>query len=136
PWPQTVDGVAITLSSGTPAANDEFLIQPTRYAAQDIGVAISEPALIAAAAPITTAAATTNTGAGVISAGSVDASYIGSPLASPLTLTFDATTSTFSGFPATQAVTVTSGGTSTTYPAGSPVPYTAGATIAFGGITV
>ena len=133
--PQTVDGIQIALTAGTPAAGDSFLIQPTRFAAGNVAVAISDPSKIAAAAPIRTAATAANSGTGQVSPGSVDASYLASPLAGPLTLTYDSTTATLSGFPATQAVTVTVGATSTTYPAGAPVPYTAGATIAFGGIT-
>ena len=132
--PQTVDGLRIALSAGAPATGDSFLIQPTRYAAGDLGMAVSDPAKIAAAAPIRTDATAANTGTGRISPGSVDASYLATPLAVPLTLTYNTTTGTLSGFPATQAVTVTVGTTSTTYPASTPVPYTAGATIAFGGI--
>jgi flagellar hook-associated protein 1 FlgK len=132
--PQTVDGLRIALSAGAPATGDSFLIQPTRYAAGDLGMAVSDPAKIAAAAPIRTDATAANTGTGRISPGSVDASYVATPLAVPLTLTYNTTTGTLSGFPATQAVTVTVGTTSTTYPASTPVPYTAGATIAFGGI--
>jgi flagellar hook-associated protein 1 FlgK len=56
-------------------------------------------------------------------------------LGSPLTLTFAASTNTLSGFPPTQPVSVTVGTTTTVYPAGSPIPYTAGATISFGGIS-
>jgi flagellar hook-associated protein 1 FlgK len=133
--PQTVDGVQLSLATGAPAAGDSFLIQPTRFAAGDIGVAISDPAKIAAAGPISTSAATSNSGTGQMSPGSVDASYLASPLSAPITLTYSSAGGTLSGFPATQAVTVTVGTSSTTYPAGTPVPYSSGATIAFGGIT-
>jgi flagellar hook-associated protein 1 len=133
--PQTVDGIAIALSAGAPAAGDSFLIQPTRFAAANIGVATTDPSKVAAAAPIRTSATQANAGTGQITSGSIDASYLAAPLAGPLTLTYDSVTATFSGFPPTQAVTVTVGTTSTTYPAGAPVPYTAGATIAFGGIS-
>lgn len=134
--PQTVDGVAISLASGTPAAGDSFLIQPTRFAAGDIDVAIDDPNKIAAGAPISTNAPVANTGTGKISAGSVGSTYPASPLAAPVTLTYNSTTGKFSGFPATQAVTVTVGASSTTYVAGAPVPYTAGSTISFGGISL
>ena len=133
--PQTVDGVTISLASGAAAAGDSFLIQPTRYAARDIDVALDDPALIAAATPIRTSATIVNAGTGTITAGAIDASYWASPLASPLTLTYSATTGMLSGFPPTQPVSVTVGTTTTVYPAGSPVPYTSGATIAFGGIS-
>src|SRR5581483_6782896 len=133
--PQTVDGVKIDITSGTPAAGDTFQIQPTRNAAANISVAISDPAGIAAAAPIRTSASASNTGQAQISAGSVDSSYASSVLSSPVTLTYSSAGGTLSGFPPTQPVTVTAGSSVTTYPAGSPVPYTAGATIAFGGIS-
>jgi len=133
--PQTVDGLTIAVGSGTPAAGDSFAIQPARHAAADIAVALTDVRTIAAAAPIRTSQSLSNTGTGAISAGSVDANYLGTPLAAPVTLTYNSATATFSGFPATP-VTVTSGGTATTYAAGTPVPYTAGATLTFGGISV
>ena len=133
--PQTVDGLTIAVGSGTPAAGDGFAIQPARHAAADIAVALTDVRTIAAAAPIRTSQSLSNTGTGAISAGSVDANYLGTPLAAPVALTYNSGTATFSGFPATP-VTVTSGGTATTYAAGTPVPYTAGAALTFGGISV
>lgn len=53
----------------------------------------------------------------------------------PSTLTFNALSKTLSGFPASANVTITNGSTSTTYPAGSAVPYTEGATISYEGIS-
>jgi flagellar hook-associated protein 1 FlgK len=47
--PQTVDGVALNLASGVPAAGDNFLIRPTASGASGFGVAITDPAKIAAA---------------------------------------------------------------------------------------
>ncbi len=111
----------------------DFFNVPT--GAADFAVAITDPRLIAAAAPIRTAASSGNSGTASISAGAVNASYSGSPLAGPLTLTYSAGSNSLSGFPASQAVTVTSGGTSTVFAAGTPVTYTAGATISFGGIS-
>jgi flagellar hook-associated protein 1 len=71
-FPQTVDGVTLNLASGAPSSGDTFLIQPTRNGARDISVALSDPALIAAAAPIRTAAALGNTGNAVITPGTVN----------------------------------------------------------------
>jgi flagellar hook-associated protein 1 FlgK len=133
--PQTIDGVTIGVGSGAAAAGDAFLVQPTRYAARDLALVLTDPARVAAAAPIRTGLGASNTGTGAISAGAVTQAYLASPLASPVTLTYNAGANTLTGFPPTQAVTVTVGTTSTTYPAGTPVPYTAGATIAFGGIS-
>jgi flagellar hook-associated protein 1 FlgK len=71
-FPQTVDGVTLNLASGAASNGDSFLIEPTRYGARDISVALSDPALVAAAAPIRTAAGLTNTGNGVMTAGTVN----------------------------------------------------------------
>ncbi|NDP46966.1 MAG: flagellar hook-associated protein FlgK [Sulfuriferula multivorans] len=103
--------------------------------ASDFSVGITDPRLIAAAAPIRTVSGSANTGTGSISAGSVDAAYLATPLSTPLTLTYSAGSNKLSGFPATQAVTVTSGGVSTVFAAGTPVTYTSGATVSFGGIS-
>jgi flagellar hook-associated protein 1 len=133
--PQTVDGLTISIG-GTPAAGDTFLIQPTRYAARDIAVTMTDPAKIAAASPLVTGAATANTGSGAISTATIDTSYWATQLATPVTITYSAgPPATLGGFPATQPVTVTVGGVPTTYAAGAPVPYTSGATIGFGGIS-
>lgn len=89
-----IDGLTFTLTGSAPAAGDSFLIQPTRLGAKDIGVALTDPARIAAAGPLRTGAATngsglpTNLGTGTISAGSVS-NTAGLPLAANITLTFD-----------------------------------------------
>jgi flagellar hook-associated protein 1 FlgK len=133
--PQVIDGVSYSIS-GTAATNDNFLVRPTYYAAQHVSVAITDSEKVALAAPIATAAPTTNAGNGQITAGSVDASYLdaGNQITSAVTLTYDKASGTLSGFPSGQAVTVTAkDGTSTVYAAGTAVPYTDGATISFGG---
>ena len=63
-------GLSIVLS-GTPAAGDQFLIQPTVQAASSIGVAITDPSGLAAAGAIQTSGADTNTGSASIGAGTV-----------------------------------------------------------------
>ncbi len=68
--PIVADGVSIVLS-GTPAAGDRFLVRPTAKAIKGMDVLISDPARVAAAAPIRSAAAVGNTGAATISAGEV-----------------------------------------------------------------
>lgn len=47
--PATFNGITFDLSSGAPAAGDSWLIQPTRDAAANLTVAITDPAKIAAA---------------------------------------------------------------------------------------
>jgi len=85
---------------------------------------------------VRTSLGATNTGNATISGGAVSTAYLASPLAASLTLSYNAGTNVLTGFPPTQAVTVTVNGASTTYAAGAPVPYTAGATLSFGGIEV
>ena len=68
--PFKAGGLEIVANAGA-AVGDRFEIRPTRDAASGLGVLISDPGKIAAAAPFRTSAATTNTGTGTISAGSV-----------------------------------------------------------------
>ncbi len=55
--------------AGTPAAGDSFKIEPTRSGASSITVVVSDVRSIAAAAPMRTSTALTNTGTGKIDAG-------------------------------------------------------------------
>lgn len=70
--PQTVDGMTINAPAPV-TAGDTFLIRPTANGARDIALATNDPARIAAAAPMRTMAALTNSGSGQISAGTVNA---------------------------------------------------------------
>jgi flagellar hook-associated protein 1 FlgK len=109
--PQTVDGLDFDLSPPlpAPAANDTFLIQPTRSGASALRALISDPRLVAAAAPVRTSAGAANTGSATIDAGSVSAAYLAAPLGAAVTLTYDAATGNLSGLPATPAFAYTSG---------------------------
>lgn len=135
--PMSIDGLKFDITSGAMAAGDQFLIKPTVNGATDIGVALSNPNAIAAAAaaPVLTGNDAANTGTGRITAGVRDATYTSATVTPAITLQFDAAAGELSGFPATLPVTVTNGASSTTYAAGVPVPYTAGATISFGGLS-
>ena len=53
------------------ATGDQFVIHPTRDAIAGMSVAITDPARVAAAAPIRASAASTNTGTGTMTAGEV-----------------------------------------------------------------
>ena len=120
--PQTVDGITIS-GAGAPAAGDSFLIQPTRNAARSFALAISDPAAIAAAAPIRTAAAGANTGSGAITAGTVNPpAPPNANLQQPVTITF------------TSATTFNVTGAGTGNPVG--VAYTSGGNITYNGWTV
>lgn len=121
--PQTADGMTITAPAPV-SAGDSWLIQPTRDGARDIGVAITDTAKIAAAAPIKTTATPGNTGSGTISAGSVNTPPPpNANLLQPVTITFNNPPNTF-------AVN----GVGTGNPAA--VAYTPGANITYNGWTV
>jgi flagellar hook-associated protein 1 FlgK len=126
------DGISISIPPGA-KAGDGFTIRPTLNGALNISVAISNPAKIAAAAPVMTQAALTNTGIATISAGAVDATFSLATITPPVTLSYDSTTNTLNGFPSTLPVTVNNNGVTTNFAAGDPVTYTDGATISFGG---
>lgn len=67
----TVDGMTISLNSGTMADGDRFLIRPVRSGASDISVGITDPAKIAAASPIRTYTDLNNAGDATINSGAV-----------------------------------------------------------------
>lgn len=68
--PILAEGLSIVVGAGA-ATGDQFVIQPTRDAISGLSVAITDPARVAAAAPIRAAAASANTGTGTITAGEV-----------------------------------------------------------------
>lgn len=122
--PQTVDGITIDVGGWTPVAGDSFLIQPTRGGAANIAMAITDPRDIAAAAPIRTSAALTNTGTGRVSAGTVNPVLpLDANLQQTVTITF------------TSATTYDVTGTGAGLPALGQT-YTAGADISFNGWTI
>ena len=121
--PQTVDGFTLSVGSGAPAAGDTFLVEPTEYGASGLKVLVSDPARIAAAAPIVSSASASNTGSGTISAGSVVASLpLNANLQQTVTITF------------TSAGTFNVSGTGTGNPTG--LAYTAGGTVSYNGWSV
>ncbi|RRJ74092.1 flagellar hook-associated protein FlgK [Pandoraea apista] len=131
------DGFSVT--AGGMVAGDSFTIQPTRNAAQNIGVAITDPAKIALAAPIIASTGSSNGGSLKVDQGSVDASYLSNVLTAPVSFTFskDATTGALT-LVAPSPMTVTVNGVTTSYAAGDTVPYDAanGAKITMNGMTV
>ncbi len=66
---EVVDGLSLSLASGSLADGDSFLIRPLRNGARDFALAIDDPALVAAAAPVRTASALSNSGDGSIDSG-------------------------------------------------------------------
>ncbi|MBP9227138.1 MAG: flagellar hook-associated protein FlgK [Azonexus sp.] len=126
--PQTVDGMTIGLGTwtgaGAPVVNDTVLIQPTRSGAGNIAVNFSDARQIAAAAPIRTAAALTNTGTASIGEGTVNAPPPTNPaLQHTVTITFTSPT-TFDVVDVTTATTLA-----------SAVAHVAGADITYNGWT-
>lgn len=85
----TADGFVLDLASGAPVAGDRWKVSPTRNGARDIAVLTHDTAKIAAAAPISTAASSANTGDASISTGSVNAPPPpNANLQQPVTITF------------------------------------------------
>jgi len=126
--PITVDGMSISVS-GAPASGSSFKIMPTRYAARDIGVAVTDPRGIAAGTPVLAAASTANTGTARITSGALTA---------PLTLTYSSGLQGYSGFPAGSAVSIWNGSSTTTVNVSSPsqiVSIPSGANVSVDGIT-
>jgi flagellar hook-associated protein 1 FlgK len=92
--PYTAAGVSIVLS-GTPAAGDQFLIQPTATAASSLKVVLTDPSKIAAAGAVKTTAAGSNLGSGSISAGTV-LNSTDPNLLQPVTIQFTSPPATYS----------------------------------------
>ena len=68
--PFVAEGLSVVVG-GTPAAGDTFKVTPTAGAIHGMNVMISDPARIAAAAPVRTGASLANAGTATISAGEV-----------------------------------------------------------------
>jgi flagellar hook-associated protein FlgK len=90
--------------NGNLAVGDSFLIRPTRYAARDLVVAISDPRSIAAAMAVRTRAAVENGGTGAISSGAVVDMRV--ELAAPFVVRYEAASNSLAGFPAGSRVMV------------------------------
>ena len=120
------------------SVGDSFLIQPTRYAAGNFGVTLSDTRMIAAAAPITAAISKGNLGSATITApvvsSTADLASFGTA-AVPLKLTYAA--GSLTGFPASLPVTYTplNGSPIALAAPVASVPYTSGMTISVGGVS-
>jgi flagellar hook-associated protein 1 FlgK len=132
--PQTIDGLDFAVS-GAAAAGDNFLVRPTINGAAGLKLALTDVSQVAAAAPIATSTPLTNKGTGKISEGSVDKNYLAAPLSGPVNIVYNSTSGNLSGFPGTQAVTMTVGGVTSTIPAGGSVPFKDGASYTVGGMS-
>lgn len=118
-----VDGLTLTTTAGA-VAGDSFLIRPTVNGARDIAAALSDPAKIAAAAPIRTSATLANLGTGKVSAATVNVTLpVNANLQQPVSIVFNTPPTTFNVV-----------GTGTGNPVG--VAYTAGNSISYNGWTI
>ena len=68
--PVTIEGLSFQVT-GTPEAGDRFLVRPTVNAASSMQTLFSDPALLAAAAPVREAVGPGNTGTGTIVLGGI-----------------------------------------------------------------
>jgi flagellar hook-associated protein 1 FlgK len=113
--PFVVGGVSVEVT-GTPAAGDSILVQPTAGAVEGMGLLVTDPAAIAAASPIRAEAALGNTGSATIDPGSV-VDVTDPTLLDTVTIQFvDANNYSVNG--------------------GPPIPYTSGAPITVNGWSV
>lgn len=129
-----VDGLTLTSTPGA-AAGDSFLIRPTVNGARDVAVSVTDPAKIAAAAPVRSNATLSNLGTGRISAATVNPPNPVTPnpahpltdlnLQQPVTIKFTSSTTYDLTDQATPTPNVLSSGS-----------YTVGANISFNGWTV
>ncbi|MFB9123026.1 flagellar hook-associated protein FlgK [Paraburkholderia dipogonis] len=131
---QPINGLNFS-TTGTMNAGDSFTVEPTRGALNSFATATTDASAIAAAAPVLGAAASSNTGTGTITQGTVTAGY--TMPNSTTTLSYDGTG--LSGFPVGSTVTV-AGSPATTYSitsATTVVPYSSatGATLTINNTT-
>ncbi|MDD5247938.1 MAG: flagellar hook-associated protein FlgK [Rhodocyclaceae bacterium] len=126
--PITVDGMTINVS-GALAPGESFKIEPTKYAARDLSVAITDVRSIAAGVPVTASSGVANTGTTQISGGA---------LVAPVTLTYSSSLQGYTGFPAGATLSIWNGTTTTTQTVSSSsqaVAIPAGANVSVNGIT-
>jgi len=115
--PQVVDGLTVSLGSGTPAAGDQFLLRAATSYVSGVKSMLTNPSRLATALPVTTVAGSANTGD--LSVSGLDISAIGANTSQPVSVTFTGT-GTFN---------VT--GTGTGNPTG--LTYTPGMTLSYNG---
>lgn len=80
-----INGLDISIESGSMQSGDSFSIQPTRLGAKQIAVMVKRPEQLALALPVSTQANLQNTGTGVIKVTEIS-STSGEPVSSPYVL--------------------------------------------------
>ncbi len=138
PGPQSaaVDGLTFTLG-GNPMAGDSIGVRPTVNGASEFKLLTHDTAAIAAAAPVIMGVGAANKGNAKPSDAVVDSTFPGKVATfAPATLTYQVNTNELTGFTAGQVVTVKTSAGSTAYTAGTDtIPYVAGATYSFDGVS-
>jgi flagellar hook-associated protein 1 len=117
-----VDGMNITLASGTPAVGDRFLLQPVNAAARDMKRALDDPRGIAAASPVTATVGTTNTGTATIGELKVVSSAVNPKVSISIAFTNNSGAYAFTQVDNTTPPPVTTSGTGT-WTAGVPISF-------------
>jgi flagellar hook-associated protein 1 FlgK len=87
--PQVVDGLTVSLGSGTPAAGDKFLLRAASSYVSGVKSMLTNPSRLATALPVTTVPGSANTGD--LSASGLDISAIGANTSQPVSVTFTGT---------------------------------------------
>jgi flagellar hook-associated protein 1 len=140
--PATINGMKLSLGSGTMNKGDSFTIEPTRGALNGFNLTTTDGSAIAASAPVLVSTGSSNTGTASVTSGTVSAGY--SMPTTSSTITYNTSTTTppgvLSGFPVGSTVTVAgTPPTSYTISAANPdVPYdpTKGASITISGSSI
>ncbi|KFG92417.1 flagellar hook protein FlgK [Burkholderia paludis] len=129
--PGQIGGLNLSLS-GTMQPGDQFTVLPTRGALNGFGLATSNGAAIAAAAPFVPSATTTNTGTGTIGGLSVtSATAAANPHNYTITMGGTAAIPTYTVTDNTASPVTTTGPQN--YQSGSPITLTAGVTVTVSG---
>lgn len=138
PGPQSadVDGLTFTLG-GNPMAGDSIGVRPTVNGASEFKLLTHDTAAIAAAAPVIMGVGAANKGNAKPADAVVDSTFPGKVATfAPATLTYQVNTNELTGFTTGQVVTVKTAAGSTAYTAGTEtIPYVAGATYSFDGVS-
>jgi flagellar hook-associated protein 1 FlgK len=124
-------GFDLALTSNTAYVGDSFLIRPCRTAARDLNVAITDARKVAAATPVVTGAAVTNTGTATMTAGAV--TDLATPLAEPFTVRYEASSNSLVGFPVGTSLAV-NGTVYKITDATTRIPFTSGSNISLEGV--
>lgn len=119
-----VDGMNITLASGTPAVGDRFLLQPVSTAARDMKRVLDNPRGIAAASPVTATLGVGNTGSATVGELRVVNGTLNPKVAISISFTNNTGAYSYTQVDSTTLPAVTTTGTGT---------WTAGVPIAFNG---